>query len=378
MKNKKRWLILPVLFVFLSACNLTNEESTNPENPDETNENIQNNTNVVTRNQLGAEFYRPALDENGRYQISNNRGITLSLNSGINISLFEKDLMRLSQEEFPTDNHFIQEGQNLPENLVKSWLARESEDNPEGLNPPDSGDGDDRVPRYLNSILEFDFFTESDNGLQLAGMSIGLALNTVDYYQAEQFGPTLAQEIPAEEVLNQGQSIANELLAQIRQIEGLENIPIMIGLYEQSAQDDLAGGVYIAQGSSANGSTTIDNWNMLNEDRMIFPLEGSDSAEGNAFANFQSEVESFFPNISGITGRAHYIDNSLTTLSINIMTQFYGEGEMVAYTQYLKQSATTYLPGDLDIEIIVESPGNVEAFLKKDRTDSEYFSYVFD
>lgn len=378
MNNKKRWLILPVLLFFLSACNLSNEESTNPENQDETNENIQNNPNVVTRNQLGAEFYRPALDENGRYQISNNRGITLSLNSGINISLFEKDLMRLSQEDFPTDNHFIQEGQNLPENSVKSWIARESEDNPEGLNPPDSGEGNDRVPRYLNSILEFDFFTESDNGLQLAGMSIGLALNTVDYYQAEQFGPTLAQEIPSEEVLNQGQSMANELLAQIRQIEGLENIPIMIGLYEQSAQDDLAGGVYIAQGSSANGSTTIDNWNMLNEERMIFPLEGSDSAEGNAFANFQSEVESFFPNISGITGRAHYIDNSLTTLSINIMTQFYGEGEMVAYTQYLKQSATTYLPGDLDIEIIVESPGNVEAFLKKDRTDSEYFSYVFD
>lgn len=378
MNNKKRWLILPILLFFLSACNLSNEESTNPENQDETNENIQNNPNVVTRNQLGAEFYRPALDENGRYQISNNRGITLSLNSGINISLFEKDLMRLSQEDFPTDSHFIQEGQNLPENSVKSWIARESEDNPEGLNPPDSGEGNDRVPRYLNSILEFDFFTESDNGLQLAGMSIGLALNTVDYYQAEQFGPTLAQEIPSEEVLNQGQSMANELLAQIRQIEGLENIPIMIGLYEQSAQDDLAGGVYIAQGSSANGSTTIDNWNMLNEERMIFPLEGSDSAEGNAFANFQSEVESFFPNISGITGRAHYIDNSLTTLSINIMTQFYGEGEMVAYTQYLKQSATTYLPGDLDIEIIVESPGNVEAFLKKDRTDSEYFSYVFD
>src|SRR5690625_512170 len=378
MNNKKRWLILPVLLFFLSACNLSNEESTNPENQDETNENIQNNPNVVTRNQLGAEFYRPALDENGRYQISNNRGITLSLNSGINISLFEKDLMRLSQEDFPTDSHFIQEGQNLSENSVKSWIARESEDNPEGLNPPDSGEGNDRVPRYLNSILEFDFFTESDNGLQLAGMSIGLALNTVDYYQAEQFGPTLAQEIPSEEVLNQGQSMANELLAQIRQIEGLENIPIMIGLYEQSAQDDLAGGVYIAQGSSANGSTTIDNWNMLNEERMIFPLEGSDSAEGNAFANFESEVESFFPTISGITARAHYIDNSLTTLSINIMTQFYGEGEMVAYTQYLKQSATTYLPGDLDIEIIVESPGNVEAFLKKDRTDSEYFSYVFD
>ena len=83
-------------------------------------------------------------------------------------------------------------------------------------------------------------------------------------------------------------------------------------------------------------------------------------------------------NISGITGRAHYIDDQLDSLSINIMTQFYGEGEMVAYTQYLKQSATTYLPGDMNVEIIVESPEDIQAFLKKDITESDYFSYVFD
>jgi len=378
VKNKIQWLILPMILLFLSGCNLTNEESKDPENQEGTSENAQNNPTVVTRNQLGDEYYRPALDEDGRYLTSKNRGITLSLNSGINISLFEKDLMRLSQETFPTETHFIQEGQHFDKDLVNSWLGRKSEDNPNGLNPPDAGEGDNRVPRYLNSILEFDFFKESEESLQLAGISIGLALNTVDYYQAEQFGPTLAQEIPSDEVLNKGQEIANQLLSYIREIEGLENTPIMIGLYEQSAKDDLAGGTYIAQGSSTNGSTAIDSWTTLNEKRMIFPLEGSDSAEGNAFANFQSEVESFFPNISGITGRAHYIDNNLVSLSINIMTQFYGEGEMVAYTQYLKQSATTYLPGELDIEIIVESPDSMQAFLKKDRTDSEYFSYVFD
>src|SRR5699024_3416553 len=204
-----------------------------------------------------------------------------------------------------------------------------------------------------------DFFTESEENLQLAGISIGLALNTVDYYQAEQFGSTLMQEISSEEALSKGKEMADQLLSQIRKVEGLEDIPIMIGLYEQSAQDDLAGGVYVAQGNSLNGSESIDDWTSINERRIIFPFEGSDSAEGNAVANFQSEVESFFPNISEITGRAHCIDDQLDSLSINIMTKFYGEGEMVAYTTYLKQSAKTYLPRNMKIENIVESPEDV-------------------
>ena len=378
MKRKWKWLFLPTILLLLSGCNLTDKESTELNSSEGSDENLQNNSTMVARNQLGDDFYRPALDEDGQYRTSKTRGMTLSLNSGINISLFEKDLMRLSQDTFSTETHFIQEGQYLSKELVNSWLDRKSEDNPEGLNPPESGEGEDRVPRYLNSILEFDFFTESEENLQLAGLSIGLALNTVDYYQAEQFGSTLMQEISSEEALSKGKEMADQLLSQIRKVEGLEDIPIMIGLYEQSAQDDLAGGVYVAQGNSLNGSESIDDWTSINERRIIFPLEGSDSAEGNAFANFQSEVERFFPNISGITGRAHYIDDQLDSLSINIMTQFYGEGEMVAYTQYLKQSATTYLPGDMNVEIIVESPEDIQAFLKKDITESDYFSYVFD
>ena len=378
MKRKWKWLFLPTILLLLSGCNLTDKESTELNSSEGSDENLQNNSTMVARNQLGDDFYRPALDEDGQYRTSKTRGMTLSLNSGINISLFEKDLMRLSQDTFSTETHFIQEGQYLSKELVNSWLDRKSEDNPEGLNPPESGEGEDRVPRYLNSILEFDFFTESEENLHLAGISIGLALNTVDYYQAEQFGSTLMQEISSEEALSKGKEMADQLLSQIRKVEGLEDIPIMIGLYEQSAQDDLAGGVYVAQGNSLNGSESIDDWTSINERRIIFPFEGSDSAEGNAFANFQSEVESFFPNISGITGRAHYIDDQLDSLSINIMTQFYGEGEMVAYTQYLKQSATTYLPGDMNVEIIVESPEDVQAFLKKDITESDYFSYVFD
>lgn len=377
MKKNKSFAFLALLVFVLSACSPVLDDGGDVSNG-EGIENSSNTSNVVTRNQLGTDYYRPALDEDGRYLTSNNRGITLNLNSGINISLFEKDLMRLSQEVFPTDEYYMQEGQKLSSGLVSDWIGRESEDNPEGLNPPESGEGDDRAPNYLNSILEFDFFTETDDGLQFSGISIGLAMNSVDYYPAYQYGPTLEQEISSEDVLAEGQKMADEIVRRMRGMEGLEDIPIFVGIYEQAAQDDLGGGVYVAEGQSTNGADSIQSWDTLNEERLIFPLEGSDSAEGNAFANFQSEVESFFPNISGVTGRAHYVDDQLQDLTIEIMTQFYGEAEMVSFTQYLKQSATTYLPGEIDVEIIVESPDTVEAFLKRERTDSEYFSYVFD
>lgn len=362
--------------LFLSGCSITPGDSSQEKS--EPTEEVESESNVVSRNQLGNSYYRPALDDDGRYQTSKNRGITLVLNSGININLFEKDLIRLSQAAYPTEKYFVQEGQYLPEELVKSWLARESENNPEGLNPAEKGEGDDRVPRYLNSILELDFFEETEEGLNLSGVSIGLALNTVDYYPAYQFGPTLEQEIPEGVMLEEGKKIADELVKRMREIEKLENMPIMISLYKQAPRDNLAGGVHVAQGTSQNGSTVIDSWETLNEERLIFPLQGQASAEGNAFANFQSEVEAFFPNISGITGRAHYVNDQLESLKINIMAQFYGETEMVSYTQYLKQSASTYLPADVDIEVIVESPAGVEAFLEKNRAQAEYYSYVFD
>lgn len=380
MKNKKIIVLFSFVLFLISGCGLIaqdRKEKSEQEVPEEI-ASEQKDSNVVSENQLGGDYYRPALDENDRYMTSKNRGITLNLNSGINLSLFEKDLMRFSQKQFPTDKNFIQEGQYLSKDEVSSWLQRKSSDNPEGLNPEDSGDEDNRTPRYLNSILELDFFEENDGKLNLSGISIGLALNSVDYYPAYQFGPTLEQEIPEGDILKEGQKIADELVQRIRDIEQLSTIPIHVGLYQQSPRDDLAGGVYIAEGTSTDGSTEINKWEKINEKRVIFPLEGADSAEGNAFANFQSEVESFFPNISGLTGRGHYVDDRLERLSIEIMTQFYGESEMVSYSQYLKQSAATFLPSELDVEIIVESPTKVEAFLKKDRTESEYFSYIFD
>ncbi len=229
----------------------------------------------------------------------------------------------------------------------------------------------------MSSILEHNFYVQTEDGLELSGVSIGLALNSVDYYPEYQFGPTLEQEIPTDELLQEGKRMSDEIISQMREISGLEDVPIMVALFEQSRQDNLAAGTYIAEGISENGNTSISNWTSVNENRIVFPLENMQSAEGNNFANFRSEVEGFFPNVSGITGVAHYMEEQLVHLQINIMTQFYGKGEIIAFTQFINEAATNFLPGDVPVEIRLESLNGMESFLYRDNGEEDYQVYIF-
>ncbi|MDN6385244.1 MAG: CamS family sex pheromone protein, partial [Alkalibacterium sp.] len=292
MKKKVLLRLIIAQALFLVAC----DNSIDSNDSSEANQG-QENKETIIKEQIDSDYYRPVITEDGTYAPSKNRGITRSLNSNVNMRTFEVDLMRHSQPYFSVDDYFFQEGQYLSSELVTSWLRREeaseaesdeeSDKQMQGLNPPanESEDAGERVPNILNSILEQNFYIQTENGLEFAGVSIGLALNSVDYYQLAQYEATYEQEISREKVLEEGQRIGNEVVSRIRNIEGLENIPVMIGLYEQSARDDLAPGTFIATGLSEKDQTEVSDWKKINEERVIFPLEGMHSAVGNNFAN---------------------------------------------------------------------------------------------
>lgn len=160
-------------------------------------------------------------------------------------------------------------------------------------------------------------------------------------------------------------------------MEEIPDVPIVVGIFEQSPSDDLAGGVYIAESSAPAGSDSVSGWTQLNHRKAVFPLAGTESNEGNSFANFKSEVESFFPNLSGVVGIASYVDDQLIDMSINITTQFYGEGEMIAFTQFVNDAAETYLPLNIPIEITIDSIDGVEAFLFRETGSNEFKGHIF-
>ena len=130
MKNK-----LSKLFSLAAVALLLSGYLNNLEGQNETVELGPDEVVVqTTANQLSNEYYRSVILDN-RYQLSASASADTSLSSSGNSFAFEEGLLRISQDIFPTDQYYMQEGQLIDGDTLTNWVSRESETNPEGLNP---------------------------------------------------------------------------------------------------------------------------------------------------------------------------------------------------------------------------------------------------
>lgn len=375
MKHQLRLGLLGLMSVFtLAACadiTQANRQNTNTKN--------DTNTKVVqsTTNQLSNNFYR-ALITNGKYQVSQNRGATLSLNTGFNLKNFETGLIELSRTVFPTNQYFFREGQVIDSDTTAKWIARKSDKNPEGLNPADNRDTSPtgRAPLYLAQILEQDYMIQTENNFELGGISIGVAMNSVDYYtNGDRDAET---KISKEVMIEQAKTIVNQILTRLRQNDALKAVPIVFGVFRQTSKDDIGGGVYVLEATSVEG-TEITNWTNVNQKVTVLPLVNEAATEeSTAFENFKTEVQNVFPNLSGVTARVKYQDNVAKKMVIDIMTQFYGESEIIALAQHVTDAANKYLSKTTPVEVRISSINGVEAFLMQDLTQGVFTYHIFD
>ena len=375
MKHQLRLGLLGLMSAFtLAACadiTQANRQNTNTKN--------DTNTKVVqsTTNQLSNNFYR-ALITNGKYQVSQNRGATLSLNTGFNLKNFETGLIELSRTVFPTNQYFFREGQVIDSDTTAKWIARKSDKNPEGLNPADNRDTSPtgRAPLYLAQILEQDYMIQTENNFELGGISIGVAMNSVDYYtNGDRDAET---KISKEVMIEQAKTIVNQILTRLRQNDALKAVPIVFGVFRQTSKDDIGGGVYVLEATSVEG-TEITNWTNVNQKVTVLPLVNEAATEeSTAFENFKTEVQNVFPNLSGVTARVKYQDNVAKKMVIDIMTQFYGESEIIALAQHVTDAANKYLSKTTPVEVRISSINGVEAFLMQDLTQGVFTYHIFD
>lgn len=187
---------------------------------------------IVPKYNISDSYYKMVLP----FKAGKARGLTTEqLNTRLDIDEFETGLMRLAQDSFSTDDYLFQEGQYLDEDTVLSWLARkktgsdlkkaQKEDKNfknEGLNPalPSSGSTEEKnenSPVYLASMLEHDYLVRKDkNSIQLGGVMIGLALNSVYYYREKTGDPQKEVEIKDSTLREQGEKIAQEVINRLR------------------------------------------------------------------------------------------------------------------------------------------------------------------
>ncbi len=337
------------------------------------------NSNYTTTGSAGRNYQ--GVIEHGHYKVSKARGVNVTQNTNqYNLKSFETGLTEVSKKSFSPKNYIFQEGQYLDTTEVQHLLARKSAKNPEGLNPK-KGKSSDPNPEFIQQLEEQDFVQQSGGSLKLKGMTIGIGVNSEYNYQKKKDGPQYTKKISDAEVKRQGEIAAAKVLKQVRQKKGCQNIPIVIALYKQAPDDSLVGGSFFAYEKSSNSS--LGDWKDLNYKTTVMPkASGANStnkeneSDDNNFSNFKSQIQSFFPNISGVTAQAQYKNDSLAGMHITVTTQFYSETEIQSFTDYIAQAAKKYLPNGIPIDIRIQSDSEMQAIVFRNAGSDKFQTHV--
>lgn len=398
----KKAVISLTVFLFILLIGCMPQQDTEEEVVQNDSESEQE-TSIVPSSRLEEENYRMVIP----YKPSEARGvITNQIANRLDIDELEEGLRRHSKEVFDPENYLFQEGQYLTSDVVYDWLGRalteeELESAVEreiarreeakmtvdedqirknlqrGLNPEiedTEGLDEDEIielheenPRYLSHILEQNFLVRRDeDSVELGGVSIGLAMKSVYRFQTETGGAYHYEDIPESEMLEQAGVIAQEILSRIRQMEALEEVPVMLAIYREAEQSSPIPGNFVAKTTVDSGGDTIGDWTSLGEEYILFPSdEGREKYfdDHEIVSSFGAEIAEFFPNYVGVIGEGFYIDEELQRLSINIPLEFYGKAEVTAFTQFVYGLVQDMFANYFELEIKVTSSNQVESLI---------------
>ncbi|MBL3644346.1 CamS family sex pheromone protein [[Brevibacterium] frigoritolerans] len=352
-------------------------------------------TAIIPKYKISEEYYQTILP----FEPSKARGLVVSnLNTRYDIEEFENGLMRLAQTQFDPEDYLFQEGQMLDSSTISSWLNRKYTDSQlkekkkkasenVGLNPVDPGKGDidkrnEENPIYLAHILEHNYLVKTkDNSVSLGGVVIGLALNSVHYYQKEAFGATYENKIDSKKLKQEGEKIAAEVLKRLRKMDKLKNVPITIALFEQNEKSSVVPGNFISYTNIDKNSNNIGKWTNLDEEYFLFPSAAAEKKyrdDVNTFTNFKEDVEEYFPNFNGVIGRAFYMDDQLQSLNIDIPIQFYGNSEAIGFTQYVAGLIMERFPNYIAVQVSITSVNGPEALIVREANQDEPTVHIYE
>lgn len=387
--RKLSLLTLSLVFL-LSACAPNFQQQDNVvETEDKADEKA-----IIPNYNISDNYYRTILP----FEPGEARGLIVgNMNTRYDIDEFETGLMRIAHQTFDPETYLIREGQELKRTTVRHWLNRQftkaqleaaglKENENIGLNPlmednADFKEGNNNNPIYLSHILEQDYLIKGDKDtVKLGGVVIGLALNSVHYYRTAIGEPYYEKEIPFAEMEREGKKIAQEVLKRLRNTENLKNVPITIALFKQVSRASVVPGNFFAYSTVKKGSSTIENWENVDEKYFLFPSTEAKVAHRDDemyFLNFKQDVEKYFPNFNGVIGRAFYVGDQFHDLSIDLPIQFYGKSEAIGFTQYVTGLVMEHFPEYISVSVNVTSVDGPEALIVRKANETEPFVHIY-
>lgn len=387
----KRTIILLISTIFLlAACN--NNQKDNQSDKDQSGSKDSQNTNqvkqIATDKNVQGDNYRTILP----FKESQARGLLQdNMANSYNGEDFESGLLTLSKEVFPTNKYLYQDGQYLDKKTINAYLnpkytkkeidkmsekekkSKKANENL-GLNPSHNGETDEekiaeQSPAYLSNILEQDFYGNNDSKAKnIKGMTIGLAMNSVYYYQKEKDGETYSKKLDDKEIEKQGKQMASEMLSRLRENSDLKDIPIHFAIYKQSGQDSITPGEFIAGATADDGKTKINEWDTIKEKSALLPsstAEDYNETLNNNFKQFNDNLQSYFSNFTQAVGKVKFVNKKPKQLTVDLPIDYYGQAETIGITQYVTEQAEKYFDNIDEYEIRIKDGNTPRALISK-------------
>ncbi|MHA6252586.1 CamS family sex pheromone protein [Oceanobacillus sp. CAU 1775] len=368
---KKKLVLLFGTLLFVSGCAPSiGEDEEVLQNP----ENSPVETSIVPANRLDGSNYRTVLP----YRTSEARGvITDQLANRVDIDEMEQGLRRHSTEVFNPEQLFFQEGRYLSTGMVQGMI---NDLNPDRTDMDDwSRDDHEANPRIFSHVLEQNFLLQGEGStVELAGISLGIALKSVYRYQVDD--RPYSYDISMNEMLDKGYEVADAIVEELRQIEGLENVPILVALYREEAHSSPVPGSYVTKTVVPEGSNSTGEWETIAEENILFPSNEASSKyleDAELFNSYGQEIAKFFPNYVGAIGQGFYKDGELQQLTIEVPIQFYGKAEVIGFTQYSHKLVKDIFHNYYDLEIQVTSSNGIESLIYRKAQEEEPTIHIF-
>ena len=387
----------------LAACDGANEAEITEQMNDASLENEVSNVQPEEQDEMltssSEAFYRSVVP----YELSPARGLTsANLVSSYNVEEFEKGLLSISQNVFPTDEYVFREGQIISEEMVRGYLSRqytseelENMDESElvnsdafsnlGLNPSTNGETDPEViaeeaPLYLSHILEQNYLSEDEEGnLQFDGITIGLAMNSVHYYQTEEYGQTKERALDPEVVREKGEEMAAEILTRIRANEQYADKEIVFAIFIQSSDTDIVPGNFVAEAVVPPGENTIESFSDIETENILLPSDEAAeiSQEANSeYQNFNRDLSSYFDSFTTSVGRGKFNSGTLESLTVEIPIEYNSRSEMIGMSQFVRDLVNEHFTGT-DIEVEIKDKNQVYSVITR-QGENEANLYIFE
>ncbi|PYZ92255.1 hypothetical protein CR194_15570 [Salipaludibacillus keqinensis] len=390
----KKWSLLSLASVmFLAGC-IPSVERTEEDVivVEETEEEEETEYVITPTIDTPDRYYRNVLKD-GTYNRSQARGVVAdAMENRVDINQFELGLIEIASGFYDQEDYYFQEGQFLSGERINSWIRRYNSDeengNVHGLNPS-LGEGDsleERMrdnPLVLSHVMEHNYYYGSEEeGVNLGGVVIGISLRSVYYFQTENEDGRLnfhEEPLDPEYTEEKGREFAQEILERLREMEGLEEVPITFALYQEESRGAVAPGSFIGVAEAGSGQSELQSWEAISEDFIVFPSADARDRQPNissSFSQFREDIEEFFDRTVGVVGKGRYKNESLEELKIEINIQSHGKAEIIALTQFISGRIDSTFSVESPIYVYVESINGPESLIIN-YPDQEPYIHVY-